>query len=203
MSLIHAALPYNKDALEPYMSERTLDFHYGKHHRAYVENTIAAVAGTALAEADLESIIKTAAKSGDKHLFNNAAQAWNHDFFWNSMGPKRGGNEGLTGRLAEWIVRDIGGIDTFKASFKAEGIGHFASGWVWLVLEDGKLRITSYHDADTPLARDGVVPILTADVWEHAYYLDHQNARAAFLDAFLNHLANWRGAAAALENAIL
>ncbi|HEY4135140.1 MAG TPA: superoxide dismutase [Alphaproteobacteria bacterium] len=198
MPLIQAPLPYDKQALEPHMSGRTLDFHYGKHHKAYVDNTNASTKGTALENADLAAIIKSAKDSGDRKLFNNSAQVWNHEFFWQSMTPKAAAP---TGKLAEWLARDFGGLDQFKQAFKAEGLGHFASGWAWLVLEGGKLKITSYHDADTPLVHDGVVPLLTADVWEHAYYLDHQNARANFLDAFLNHLADWQGAARKLDAA--
>ncbi|HEY4343220.1 MAG TPA: superoxide dismutase [Parvibaculum sp.] len=197
MSVIQAPLPYDKAALEPHMSARTFEFHYGKHHKAYVDNTNAAIKGTPLEQASLEEIIKAAKESGDKKLFNNAAQAWNHDFFWQSMTPKSGAP---TGKLAEWLMRDFGGVDQFKEKFKAEAVGHFASGWAWLVLDNGKLAVTSFHDADTPIVH-GVVPLLTADVWEHAYYLDYQNARASFLDAFLNNLANWGGANEKLERA--
>lgn len=197
MSVIQAPLPYETNALEPHMSARTFEFHYGKHHKAYVDNTNAAIKGTPLEKADLETIIKSAKESGDKKLFNNAAQAWNHDFFWQSMTPKSGEP---TGKLAELLKRDFGGVDQFKEKFKAEAVGHFASGWAWLVLDNGKLKVTSFHDADTPIVH-GVVPLLTADVWEHAYYLDYQNARASFLDAFLNKLANWKGANERLEHA--
>jgi Fe-Mn family superoxide dismutase len=197
MSVIQAPLPYDKAALEPHMSARTFEFHYGKHHKAYVDNTNAAIKGTPLEQANLETIIKSAKDSGDKKLFNNAAQAWNHDFFWQSMTPKSGAP---AGKLAEFLTRDFGGVDQFKEKFKAEAVGHFASGWAWLVLEGGKLKVTSFHDADTPIVH-GVTPLLTADVWEHAYYLDYQNARASFLDAFLNNLANWGGANEKLERA--
>lgn len=197
MSVIQAPLPYETNALEPHMSARTFEFHYGKHHKAYVDNTNAAIKGTPLEQADLEKIIKSAKESGDRKLFNNAAQAWNHDFFWQSMTPKSGEP---TGKLAEWLKRDFGGVDQFKEKFKAEAVGHFASGWAWLVVENGKLKVTSFHDADTPVVH-GVTPLLTADVWEHAYYLDYQNARASFLDAFLNKLVNWKGANERLEQA--
>lgn len=203
MSLVQAPLPYEKNALEPYMSARTLEFHYGKHHKAYVDNTVAAVKATPLDTADLETIGKTAHKNGDRRLFNNSAQAWNHDFFWKSMSPDGGDKQGPSGRLAEWLVRDFGSVDEFKRLFKAEGVGHFASGWAWLVFDSGKLRVTSYHDADTPIVRDGIVPLLTADLWEHAYYLDYQNARPGFLDAFLEDLANWQGVAERLDRALL
>jgi Fe-Mn family superoxide dismutase len=201
MALELAPLPYAKTALEPHMSARTFDFHHGKHHKAYVDNTNAAIKGTALEHADLPTIIKTAKNKGDKKLFNNSAQVWSHDFFWQSMTPDGGGAP--TGQLAKMIDRDLGGLVQFKKAFKAEAVGHFASGWAWLVLKDGKLAITSYHDADTPIAYDGVVPLLTADLWEHAYYLDYQNARPGFIDAFLDHLADWKFAARNLEFASL
>lgn len=201
MSLVHSPLPYEKNALEPYMSARTLEFHYGKHHKAYIDNTVAAIKGTPLENADLETIVKTAHKNGDMRLFNNSAQAWNHHFFWKSMSPDGDGKQAPTRRLAEWLIRDFGGLDAFKKSFKTEGTSHFASGWVWLVFDHGRLRVTSYHDADTPIVHEGIVPLLTADVWEHAYYLDYQNARPSFLDAFIGALANWQGAGERLDRA--
>jgi Fe-Mn family superoxide dismutase len=182
------------------MSARTLDFHYGKHHKAYVDNTVAAIKGTPLEGAGLDEIVKAAKASGDKRLFNNSAQVWNHDFFWHSISPA--GGSGPTGKLADALARDLGGVDQFKQAFKTEAVGHFASGWAWLVYEGGKLRVTSYHDADSPVAHSGVVAILTADVWEHAYYLDYQNARAGYLDAFLNHLVDWRSAGERFERAL-
>jgi Fe-Mn family superoxide dismutase len=132
-------------------------------------------------------------------LFNNSAQAWNHDFFWTSMSPSGGNRQGPAGKLAEWLIRDFGSFEEFKTLFIAEGVGHFASGWVWLVFDRGRLRVTSYHDAYTPIISDSIMPLLTADVWEHAYYLDHQNARQGFLDAFIGKLANWQGAAEKLD----
>lgn len=192
MTISLPALPYALDALEPHMSKRTLEFHHGKHHKAYVDNTVAAIKGTPLENADLSTIIRTAKASGNAKLFNNSAQAWNHTFFWQSMKPNGGGLP--KGELASWIERDFGDFDAFKKKFSAEAIGHFASGWAWLVVKGGKLEITSYHDADTPIAHSGITPILTADVWEHAYYLDYQNARGIFIDGFLNHLVNWEAA---------
>lgn len=189
MTISLPPLPYDLDALAPHMSRRTLEFHHGKHHKAYVDNTVAAIKGTALEHAELEAVIRSAKADGNQKLFNNAAQVWNHTFFWHSLRPAGGGRPG--GELARRIEQDLGGFDAFKTSFAAEATGHFASGWAWLVVKDGRLRVTSYHDADTPVAHDGVVPLLTADVWEHAYYLDYQNARAGFIAAFLDHLANW------------
>jgi len=193
-------LPYTPAALEPHMSARTLEFHHGKHHKAYVDNTNAAIAGTALEQSELDAIVRAAKERGDARLFNNAAQAWNHEFFWNSLAPGGGAPEGMS---ATMIDRDFGGIEGFKTAFRSEATGHFASGWAWLVLRGDKLAVTSYHDADSPLIHDGVVPLLTCDVWEHAYYLDYQNARARFVDAFLDHLLNWEWVGANLRKALV
>lgn len=182
-------LPYDLEALAPHMSRRTLEFHHGKHHKAYIDNTVAAITGTALEDADLIKVVRSAKAERNQKLFNNAAQAWNHSFFWDSLRPLGGGPP--AGELARRIDQDLGGFEAFKTAFTAEATGHFGSGWAWLVLKDGRLSVTAYHDADTPIAHDGVVPLLTADVWEHAYYLDYQNARGRFIVAFLDHLANW------------
>lgn len=190
-------LPYEPHELEPHVSADTLGFHHGKHHKAYVDKTNQLIAGTDLADADLETIIVRARQKGDQMLLNQSGQAWNHDFFWRCMTPEK---PALEGRLAELIQRDFGGVEGFKEAFKKEGVGHFASGWAWLVVKDGKLVVTSYHDGDAPVGQ-GVHPLLTCDVWEHAYYLDYQNDRGGFLDAFLNHLVNWRFAARMLERA--
>lgn len=190
-------LPYEPHELEPHVSADTLGFHHGKHHKAYVDKTNQLIAGTDLADADLETIIVRARQKGDQTLQNQAGQAWNHDFFWRCMTPDKAEPEG---RLAELIQRDFGGLDAFKDAFKKEGVGHFASGWAWLVVKDGKLVVTSYHDGDSPVGKD-VQPLLTCDVWEHAYYLDYQNDRGGFLDAFLNQLVNWKFAARMLERA--
>lgn len=190
-------LPYDVTALEPHMSARTFEFHYGKHHKAYVDNTNAAIQGTDLERADLPAIIKAAKSRSDRKLFNNSAQVWNHNFFWHSLSPQGGGAP--QGKIAALIDRDLGGLQGFKTAFKAEAVGHFASGWAWLVVQSGKLVITSFHDADTPVVHDGVTPLLTCDVWEHAYYLDYQNARAKFIDTFLDKLVNWDFVAANLQ----
>jgi superoxide dismutase, Fe-Mn family len=197
MTIALPPLPYDLDALAPHMSRRTLEFHHGKHHKAYVDNTIAAIKDTALADADLVTVVRTAKADGNQKLFNNAAQAWNHTFFWHSLRPGGGGRP--TGELARRIEHDLGGFDAFKKAFAAEATGHFGSGWAWLVLKDGRLSVTSYHDADTPVVQTGVVPLLTADVWEHAYYLDYQNGRANFVAAFLDNLANWEEAERRLQ----
>jgi superoxide dismutase, Fe-Mn family len=162
MTLTQAPLPYDRKALEPYMSANTLDFHHGKHHKTYVDNTTAAIHGTPLENAALEDVVKAASKSGDRKLFNNSAQAWNHEFFWRSMTPA--GGPGPSAKLADWLKRDFGGIEQFKQAFKSEAVAHFASGWAWLIVRDHKLQVCSYHDADTPLVL-GVVPLLTADLW--------------------------------------
>lgn len=189
MAITLPPLPYAETALEPHMSARTFSFHYAKHHRAYVDNTAAMTKGTPLDSLDLPELVKAAKAAGNTKLFNNSAQAWNHQFFWEGMAPGGGGQP--TGALAARIDQDLGGFDDFRRAFAAEATGHFASGWAWLVAKDGRLAVTSYHDADTPLVHEGVVPLLTLDVWEHAYYLDYQNARAAFIEAFLNNLVSW------------
>ena len=183
-------LPYGRGDLAPHISEETLNYHHGKHHQAYVTNLNGLIEGTDLADATLEEIINKAA--GDKSkagLFNNAAQVWNHTFYWHSMKPGGGGKP--TGKVAEMIDRDLGGYDQFVKDFKAAGGGQFGSGWAWLVEKDGKLSITKTPNAETPLTEAGVTPILTMDVWEHAYYLDYQNSRPNYMDAFLNSLINW------------
>ncbi len=183
-------LPYGRGDLAPHVSEETLNFHYGKHHQAYVTNLNGLIEGTDLADKSLEEIIKVAAADKSKAgLFNNAAQVWNHTFYWHSMKPNGGGKP--TGKIAEKIESDLGGYDQFVKDFKSAGGGQFGSGWAWLVLKDGKLAITKTPNAETPLTEAGVTPILTMDVWEHAYYLDYQNSRPNYMDAFLNNLINW------------
>lgn len=190
-------LPYATDALEPHLSANTFSYHHAKHHQAYVNTTNQLLAGTPLDSADLVTVIKTAAANGQAKLASQSGQVWNHTFLWHSMAPGGGGRP--TGRIAELIDRDLGGYEKFAADFKAEAVGHFASGWGWLVLADDKLKITSLHDGDCPVAHEGVKPLLTLDVWEHAYYLDYQNARPAYVDAFLAHLVNWEFANANLD----
>ena len=193
------SLPYAVDALEPHVSRTTLEIHHGRHHRAYVEKTQSLVAGTPLAAASLEEIIaKTAGKKAKAALFNNAAQAWNHTFYWSSLSPRGGGAP--SGELADLIDRDFASHAAFVDAFKAAAIGQFGSGWAWLVLDGGRLAIAATGNADTPLARDQV-PLLTVDVWEHAYYLDYQNRRADYVATFLDKLANWDFASRNLEQA--
>jgi len=194
------ALPYEKNALEPHMSANTFDFHHGKHHNTYIVNLNGMLDGSDLADASLEDIIKaTAGDPAKAGMFNNAAQVWNHTFFWNSMKPNGGGAP--TGDLAAKIDSDLGGFDAFKDAFKAAGATQFGSGWAWLVVGDGgKLEVVKTPNAETPLTQ-GKTPLLTCDVWEHAYYLDYQNRRPDFLAAFLDNLANWDFAAENLANA--
>ncbi|MCH2535301.1 MAG: superoxide dismutase [Bdellovibrionales bacterium] len=177
-------LPYSKDALAPHISTETLEFHYGKHHQGYVNKLNAAVEGTDMAEKSLEEIVKSA--SGG--VFNNAAQVWNHTFYWHSLSPNGGGEP--TGDIKAAIEKDFGGFDKFKEEFNKKAAGQFGSGWAWLVkTPQGKLEITTTANADTPLTTDNKA-ILTCDVWEHAYYIDYRNDRAKYLEHFWN-LVNW------------
>ncbi len=180
-------LPYAQDALAPHISERTMSYHYGRHHAAYVANLNRMIAGTEQETASLEEII-TAAEVPSA-LFNNAAQAWNHTFYWHSMSP--GSADSPSADLAAALERDFGSVDAFKSEFASAAVGNFASGWTWLALGDNGLSVFNTDDADTPSSH-GLQPLLTIDVWEHAYYLDYQNARPAYVDAFINHLINWQ-----------
>lgn len=190
MSFDLPPLPYEMNALEPYISQNTMEYHYGKHHRTYVDNLNKLIKDTEFAEnQSLESIIiSTVDKPAYTAIFNNAAQAWNHDFFWKSMKPNGGGRP--QGEMLKKIERDFGSYDNFRQEFKNAAIGQFGSGWAWLVEKDGNLMVMKTANADTPLAH-GLKPIITVDVWEHAYYLDYQNRRADFVDAYLDHLVNW------------
>lgn len=178
-------LPYAKDAFGDILSAETFDYHYGKHHQAYITQANDQTKGTDLENASLLTVIAAAKAAGNKKLFNASAQIWNHSFYWLGLSPeKKQPSEALLAKINE----DLGGLDAFKAAIKAESAGHFASGWGWLVLEGGKLKVTSYHDADTPVAYEGVAPLFTLDVWEHAYYIDYRNARPNYLDALLDHI---------------
>jgi Fe-Mn family superoxide dismutase len=189
-------LPYPEDALAPHISASTLSFHYGKHHQGYFDNLSKLTAGTPLAGKSLEDMIRaTVNDPAQSAIFNNAAQTWNHTFFWHSMKPQGGGKP--TGRLLAMIERDFGSYDAFAEAFTAAAMTQFGSGWAWLVLDGEKLKVVKTANADTPLAH-GQVPLLTCDVWEHAYYLDYQNRRKDFVATFLAHLVNWDFAAAQL-----
>jgi superoxide dismutase, Fe-Mn family len=186
-------LPYASTALEPYMTSNTFSFHHGKHHQAYVTNLNNLVKDTPLAANSLEEIILATASDPSKAaIFNNAAQVWNHTFFWHSMKPNGGGAP--VGTLLAKINADFGSVEKFQEEFKAAGIAQFGSGWAWLVLEDGKLKVTRTANGDLPMAH-GQIALLTADVWEHAYYLDYQNRRPDYLTTFLEKLVNWEFAA--------
>ena len=189
MAITLPDLPYPKDALAPHITSKTLDFHYGKHHSTYVTNLNNLVAGTDLADKTLEDIIQHTANDADKAgIFNNAAQVWNHTFYWQSMIPNGGGKP--TGDIAEKIGADFNGYDNFIEQLKNAGLTQFGSGWAWLVLNNDKLDIIKTSNADTPIAH-GIKPLLTVDVWEHAYYLDYQNGRGNYIDVFINNLINW------------
>lgn len=190
-------LPYAANALEPHMSANTFSFHHAKHHNAYVTNLNNLIKDTPLASKSLEDIIHAVAGDASKAgVFNNAAQVWNHTFFWSSMKPGGGGKP--AGDLLARIEKDFGSFDKFKEDFKAAAVGQFGSGWAWLVEEKGTLKIVKTGNADTPLAH-GQKALLTVDVWEHAYYLDFQNRRPDYVQTFLDHLANWDFAAANLK----
>ena len=187
-------LPYAEDALAPAISAETLRFHHGKHHKAYVDKTNAAIKGTPLEGADLETVIAEA-RDGDKALFNNAAQVWNHSFYWHSLTPSE---ERPGGELLRWIETSFGSLDDMRNELVTRGTGHFASGWLWLIALRGRLSIKETHNADTlaDAGDDGEVqPLLVIDLWEHAYYLDHQNARTEYLEQVIGGHLNWDFAA--------
>jgi Fe-Mn family superoxide dismutase len=186
-------LPFDESALDPVISARTMGFHYGAHHLAYVKKLNELVAGTRFETMTLEQVVMQSAGGEDnKKIFNNAAQDWNHTFFWNCLAPRAGGKPG--GEIAQRIESDLGGYDVFKKRFAQAAVDQFGSGWAWLVERNGKLEILSTSNAETPITK-GATPLLTIDVWEHAYYLDYQNKRPAFVDAVIDKLLNWRFAA--------
>jgi Fe-Mn family superoxide dismutase len=190
-------LPYAKESLAPHMSAETLDFHHGKHHKAYVDTTNKLVGEKGLEGASLLQVIRAAKERGETKLFNQSAQIWNHSFYWQCLAPSEG--QKPTGQLAEMIEESFGSTDGLFDALKAEAVGHFSNGWAWLVLDRDELKITSLHDADTPVAYDGMKPLLTLDVWEHAYYIDYRNVRADFADAVLRNLINWEFVAQNLD----
>ncbi len=183
-----APLPYSRSALAPHMSEETIGFHYDKHHQAYLTNLKGLIEGTPDAAKSLEELVRTS--SGK--IFNNAAQVWNHDFFWASMTPSGGGEP--SGELAAAITKTFGSSAAFSKQFVDAAVGQFGSGWAWLVKEGDGLKIVTTSNAETPL-KNGQVPLLTCDVWEHAYYVDYRNLRAKFVNVFLEQLVNWDFAA--------
>lgn len=181
-------LPFDKKAFGSYISEEGFDYHHGKHHNAYVTNLNNLVKDSALAELSLKEVIKKSAADGQVGIFNNAAQHFNHDFFWNCLSPNSGGQP--TGDIAGLISRDFGSFENFKEQFSTSAVKLFGAGWVWLVANsDGKLEIKPFANADTPVTSD-FKPILTLDVWEHAYYIDHRNARPKFVEGYWD-IVNW------------
>ncbi len=185
-----APLPYADTALAPAISQNTLSFHYGKHHKAYVDNGNKAIAGSPLASRPIPEILAaTFGKADQAAIYNNVGQAWNHDFYWKSMRP--GGGGAPSGRLADKLKSDLGGYDAFKGAFSKVATGRFGSGWAWLVSDaKGKLQVIDTPNADSPLTL-GLKPLVVLDVWEHAYYLDYQNRRADYVTAWLDKLVNW------------
>jgi superoxide dismutase, Fe-Mn family len=192
-------LPYAENALEPVISANTLSFHYGKHHKAYVDNLNKLVSGTEYESAPLEQVIRDTAGKPDKSgIFNNAAQVWNHTFYWNCM--KRGGGGKPAGRIAQMIDSDLGGYDNFRKEFATACTTQFGSGWGWLVSDGGKLKIIKTPNAENPLSKRQTA-LLTIDVWEHAYYLDYQNRRPDYANAVIDKLLNWDFATESLNRA--
>ena len=190
MAFILPPLPFAEDALAPHMSAETLQFHHGKHHKAYVNKTNELIEGEhGLSGASVLQVIREAKRNGDNKLFNNSAQLWNHSFFWQCLAPPQG--QKPAGKLAHLIDDGFGSAENMLAKLKEEAVNHFASGWAWLVLDKGALRITSLHDADTPIVHEGMVPLFTLDVWEHAYYIDYRNERPRFASAVLANIVNW------------
>lgn len=181
-------LPWAENALDPVVSARTIGLHYGKHHRAYVNKLNELVAGTPMAEMPLEKVILESAGGKNQKVFNNAAQTWNHTFFWNCLRPGGGGKP--TGSIAQRIDSDLGGYEAFKKSFTETAVNTFGSGWAWVALSNGKLEIMSTSNAELPMTR-GVKAVLTIDVWEHAYYVDYENRRPEFVGAVIDKLLNW------------
>ncbi len=190
-------LPYAKDALDPHVSAETMSYHYDKHHKAYVDKLNDAIEGTDYENMSLENVIINARKNADISVLNNAAQAWNHDFLWHSMSPEGGGSP--KGNLKQLLDGAFKNTDGFREEFKKSALGQFGSGWTWLVLDRGEPRIMSTSNADSPVGTH-LTPLLTLDVWEHAYYLDYQNERAKYVDTFLEHLINWDFAASNLDD---
>ncbi|MBX3723446.1 MAG: superoxide dismutase [Turneriella sp.] len=193
-------LQYEKSELEPVISAKTLEFHYGKHHAGYVTKLAKLIEGTDLEGESLEDIIrKTASDKTNVATFNNAAQIWNHSFYWRSLSPKGGGKP--SGAIADLIDKSFGSYEKFREAFASAAARQFGSGWAWLVKEATGLRILTTTNAETPLVMPGVTALLTIDVWEHAYYLDYQNLRRTYIDGVIDRLLNWEFAARNLENA--
>ena len=190
-------LPFPKDALAPHMSAETLEFHHGKHHRAYVEKTNELTDKQQLSGASLVEVVRAAKRDGDSKLFNNSAQLWNHSFFWQCLAPALG--QQPSGKLRSMIDDGFGGVEPMLGKLAEEAVNHFSNGWAWLLLDRGALRIATLRDADTPLVHDGMVPLFTIDVWEHAYYIDYRNDRPKFASSVLANVVNWEFVAGNLD----
>ena len=183
-------LPFAKDALAPHMSAETLEFHHDKHHKAYVTKTNELIGNEReLDGASLIQVVREAKRAGNSKLFNNSAQLWNHSFFWQSLAPSQG--QKPDGKLAKLIEDGFGNPEALLQKLQEEAVNHFSNGWAWLVLDRGSLRVTSLHDADTPIVHEGMVPLFTLDVWEHAYYIDYRNERPRFVTSVLSNIVNW------------
>jgi Fe-Mn family superoxide dismutase len=192
-------LPYSKDALAPHMSAETLEFHHGKHHAAYVKKTNEMVEDKSLSAASLIDVVRAAKRDGNSTLFNNSAQLWNHSFFWQCLAPAQG--QRPDGRLKQLIDDGFGGVEPMLEKLATEAANYFSNGWAWLLLDRDTLKIASLHDADTPLVHEGMVPLFTLDVWEHAYYIDYRNERPRFAQTVLSNIVNWDFVASNLDGA--
>ncbi|WP_341792696.1 MULTISPECIES: superoxide dismutase [unclassified Rickettsia] len=182
-------LPYDKDSFKPHFTAETFDYHHGKHHQTYVTNLNNLLKDdTELQKMDLEELIAHSSSNSSYAIFNNAAQIWNHSFFWHSIKSKGGGNP--TGKILELINKDFGSFENFREQFKTAAIGQFGSGWAWLIYHDNKLQIIKTANAETPIV-NGMKPIIACDVWEHAYYIDYRNKRPDYVDIFIKHMINW------------
>ena len=191
-------LPYDKDALEPHISRATMEFHYDRHYAGYVRSLNQLTKDTGYENLDLEAVIDRARTTGDTRILQNAAQAWNHEFFFNGLSPNGGKPDG---KIRDMVDREFGGMEAFREQFRDAALGQFGSGWVWLVVDRGELKIVSAPNEFTPVGTE-MVPLLALDVWEHAYYLDYQHDRQRFADLFLEYLVNWKFVAANLERAM-
>jgi Fe-Mn family superoxide dismutase len=189
-------LPFAKEAFGDVLSSRTFDYHHGRHHNAYVNKTNSAIADTDRDRMGLIDVIRAAHEGGDAPLFNASAQIWNHSFYWQCLSPEK---QNPSGKLAGYIEDSFGSKSALFEALKAEAKGHFASGWAWLILNGDRLDVLSLHDADTPVVQEGMIPLLTIDVWEHAYYLDYENGRGDYVDALLDHAINWEFVAKNLD----
>lgn len=199
MSFSLMPLPFGPAALEPVMSQETIDYHYGQHHRKYVETLSTMIRDEAgLREASLVEIVRAAHSSKQRSLFNNAAQTWNHNFFWHSLAPSA---TEPAGELKRLIEGSFGNVSALCEAMRQEAATHFSNGWVWLLLEEEQLVVRSFHDADTPLVHEGPAPLLTLDVWEHAYYIDYRNDRPEYATAVLEGVLNWSFAEENLDGA--